>query len=141
VYPTGNLIQSLVEVSDRESLSETSTPFVLLSIAITSSILVVGGLVGRCVGGQLVLRDVIKVSVGSILRCPGVAGGHEDFTVGSVEAGFSSRHLNWGFACRLEPTWSPPGRGVCRGRRHNMSCRPSGLQACGRASKRICRRE
>jgi hypothetical protein len=55
VYPVGNLIQSLVEVSDRESLSETSASFIPLSVAVTSSVLVVGGLVGRCVGGHLIL--------------------------------------------------------------------------------------
>jgi hypothetical protein len=55
VYKTGNLIQSFVAILDRESLSETSTPFVLISIAITSSILVVNGLIERCVGGHLVL--------------------------------------------------------------------------------------
>jgi hypothetical protein len=35
-------------------------------------------------------------------------------------------------------TVSPPGRGVSRGRRHSVSCRRSGLRACGRASRRIC---
>jgi hypothetical protein len=43
------------KVPDRESLSETSTPIVPLSVAVTSSVLVVGGLVGRCAGGQLIL--------------------------------------------------------------------------------------
>jgi hypothetical protein len=51
VYFVGNLIQSLVEVPDRESLSETFALFVSLSVAITSSVLVVGGLIRRCVGG------------------------------------------------------------------------------------------
>jgi hypothetical protein len=55
VYPAGNLIQSFVEVLDRESLSETSTSFVPLSVAVTSSVLVVGSLIRRCVGGQLVI--------------------------------------------------------------------------------------
>jgi hypothetical protein len=55
VYPVGNLIQSLVEVPDRESLSEMSTSFIPLSVTVTSSILVVGGLIGRCDGGQLIL--------------------------------------------------------------------------------------
>jgi hypothetical protein len=55
VYPAGNLIQSLVEIPDRESLSETSTPFVPLFVAVTSSVLVVGGLVKRCIGGQLII--------------------------------------------------------------------------------------
>jgi hypothetical protein len=55
VYLTGNLIQSLVEVPDREGLSETSTPFVLLYVAVTSSVLVVDGIIERCVGGHLIL--------------------------------------------------------------------------------------
>jgi hypothetical protein len=55
VYPVGNLIQSPVEVSDRESLSEMSAPFVPLSVAVMSSVLVICGLVGRCVGGHLIL--------------------------------------------------------------------------------------
>jgi hypothetical protein len=54
VHPVGNLIQSLVEVPDRESLSETSASFVPLSVAVTPSVFVVGGLVGRCVGRQLI---------------------------------------------------------------------------------------
>jgi hypothetical protein len=55
VYPAGNLIQSLAEILDRESLSKTSTSFVLLFVAVTLSILVIGGLVKRCVGRQLVV--------------------------------------------------------------------------------------
>jgi hypothetical protein len=47
--------ESLVEIPDTESLSETSTPFVPLSVVVTSSILFVGGLVGRCVGGHLII--------------------------------------------------------------------------------------
>jgi hypothetical protein len=57
VYPSGNLVQSLVEVLDRESLSKSSTPFVPLSVAITASVLVVVGLIGRCVGGHLLTVD------------------------------------------------------------------------------------
>jgi hypothetical protein len=55
VYPAGNLIQSLVEIPDRKRLSEMFTSFVSLSVAIMSSVLVVGSLVGRCVGGHLIL--------------------------------------------------------------------------------------
>jgi hypothetical protein len=55
VHPAGNLIQSLVEIPDRKSLSERSTSFIPLSVVVTSSVLVVGGLVGRCVGGQLII--------------------------------------------------------------------------------------
>jgi hypothetical protein len=55
VYSVGNLIQSLIEVPSRESLSEMPASFVPLSVAVTSSVLVVGGLVGRCIGGQLII--------------------------------------------------------------------------------------
>jgi hypothetical protein len=48
------LIQSLVEVPDRESLSEMFVLFVPLSVAITSSVLVVGSFIGRCIGGHLI---------------------------------------------------------------------------------------
>jgi hypothetical protein len=54
VYPANNLIQSLVEIRDRVSLSETSTSFVPLSVVDTSSVLVVGGLVGRCIGVHII---------------------------------------------------------------------------------------
>jgi hypothetical protein len=55
VHPAGNLIQSLIEIPNRKSLSERSTSFVPLSVAVTSSVLVVGGLIGRCIGGQLII--------------------------------------------------------------------------------------
>jgi hypothetical protein len=51
VYPAGNLIQSLIEVPDRESLSETFASFIPLSVAVASSVLVISILVKRCVGG------------------------------------------------------------------------------------------
>jgi hypothetical protein len=65
VHPVGNLIQSLSEVLDEESLTETSTVFVLLPVAVTPGILVVGSFISGCVGGHLVFRDVAEVSVGS----------------------------------------------------------------------------
>jgi hypothetical protein len=61
----GDFIQSLIEVLNGESLSETSTVFVPPPIAVTLGILVVSGLISGCVGGQLVFLDVIVVSVGS----------------------------------------------------------------------------
>jgi hypothetical protein len=48
------LIQSLVEVPDGESLSETSAALVPLPVAVTPGILVVSGLISGCVGGHLV---------------------------------------------------------------------------------------
>jgi hypothetical protein len=49
VRPVGDLIQSLIEVPDGESFLETSVSISLLHVAVTSSILVFGSLVGRCV--------------------------------------------------------------------------------------------
>jgi hypothetical protein len=54
VHPVGDLIQSLREVPDGEGLSETSALFVLLPVAVTSGVLVVGGFVSGCVGRHLV---------------------------------------------------------------------------------------
>jgi hypothetical protein len=53
VHSIGDLIQSLVEVPDGESLSETSATFVPLPVAVTPGILVVSGLISRRVGGHL----------------------------------------------------------------------------------------
>jgi hypothetical protein len=55
VHPVGDLIQSLGEVSDGESLSETSTPFIPLPVAVTLGVLVISGIIRGCVGGHLVL--------------------------------------------------------------------------------------
>ena len=55
VYPVGNLLQSLIEVPDGESLPKMSASIVPLPVAVTSGVLVFGGLVGRCVGRQLIL--------------------------------------------------------------------------------------
>jgi hypothetical protein len=54
VHPVGDLIQSLGEVPDGESLAETSAVFVPLPIAVTPGILVVSGLISGRVGGQLI---------------------------------------------------------------------------------------
>jgi hypothetical protein len=54
VHPVGDLIQSISEVPDGESLAETSAPFVLLLVAVTSGVLVVGSFISGCVRGQLV---------------------------------------------------------------------------------------
>jgi hypothetical protein len=48
------LVECFREVPDGEGLAETSTPFVPLSVAFTSSVAVGVGLVGGRVGGQLV---------------------------------------------------------------------------------------
>jgi hypothetical protein len=54
VHPTFDLIKCLCEISYWEALTETSTPFISLPVALTSGVLVVVGFVGGCVGRQLV---------------------------------------------------------------------------------------
>jgi hypothetical protein len=54
VYPAGDLIEGLCEISYREGFSETSTSFVALPVAFTSGVLVVIGFICGCIGRQLV---------------------------------------------------------------------------------------
>jgi hypothetical protein len=54
VHPAGNLIEGLCEIPYREGFSETSTPFVVLSVVLSLGILVVVGFIGGCIGRQLV---------------------------------------------------------------------------------------
>jgi hypothetical protein len=54
VHPAGNLIESLCEIPDGKGFAETSTPFVLLPVALMSGILVIVGYIGGCIGRQLV---------------------------------------------------------------------------------------
>jgi hypothetical protein len=54
VYPALDLVEGFCEVPDGKGLAESSVPFVPLSIAFTSSVLVGVSLVGWRVGGQLV---------------------------------------------------------------------------------------
>jgi hypothetical protein len=54
MHPTFNLVKRLYEVPYGEALTETSTPFVMLPVTLTSGVLVVVGLVCGCVGRQLV---------------------------------------------------------------------------------------
>jgi hypothetical protein len=54
VYPALNLVECFSEVVDGEGVTETTTPFVTLSVAFMSGVSVGGGLVGGRVGGQLV---------------------------------------------------------------------------------------
>jgi hypothetical protein len=63
VYPALDLVKSFCEVADGEVLSETPTPFVSLSVTLTSSVSVGVGLIRGCFGRQLVCGDVFKVSV------------------------------------------------------------------------------
>jgi hypothetical protein len=54
VHLVGDLIQSLGEVPDGESLSKTFAPFISLPIAVTLGILVVSVFISGCIGGHLI---------------------------------------------------------------------------------------
>jgi hypothetical protein len=54
MHPTFDLIKRLCEVPYGEALTEMSTPFVTLPVALTSGVLVVAGFVCECIGRQLV---------------------------------------------------------------------------------------
>jgi hypothetical protein len=63
VYSALDLLESFRKVADGEVVSETPASFVALPVTLTSSVPVGGGLVCRCIGRQLVCRDVLKVLV------------------------------------------------------------------------------
>jgi hypothetical protein len=63
VYPALDLFEGFCEVADGEVVSETPTPFVPLSVTLTSSVLVGVGFICRCFSRQLVCGDVFKVPV------------------------------------------------------------------------------
>jgi hypothetical protein len=67
VYSALDRLESFRKVADGEVVSETPAPFVALPVTLTSSILVGGGLICRCISRQLICGDVFKVSV---LSCP-----------------------------------------------------------------------
>jgi hypothetical protein len=54
VHPVGDLIKSLGEIPDWESFTETSAPFVSLSVAFTSGVLVVIGFTSGRICRQIV---------------------------------------------------------------------------------------
>jgi hypothetical protein len=54
VHPALDLVECFREVSDGKGLAEMLAPFVPLSFAFTSSVPVSVGLVGECIGRQLV---------------------------------------------------------------------------------------
>jgi CBS-domain-containing membrane protein len=54
MHPTFDLVKCLCEVPYGEALTETSTPFVMLPVALTSGVLVVAGFVCGCISRQLV---------------------------------------------------------------------------------------
>jgi hypothetical protein len=63
VYPALDGLKSFCEVADGEVVSKSPTPFVALSVTLTSSIPVGVGLIRRCFSRQLVCGDVFKVLV------------------------------------------------------------------------------
>jgi hypothetical protein len=54
VHPVDDLVQSLGEIRNGESLTEMFASFAPLPVAFTSGVLVVSGFISRHVGGQLV---------------------------------------------------------------------------------------
>jgi hypothetical protein len=54
VHSAFDLIKCLCEIPYWEALTETSTPFIPLPVALTSSVLVVIGFIRGCIGRQLV---------------------------------------------------------------------------------------
>jgi hypothetical protein len=54
VHPVGDLTEGLYEIPYSEGFSETSVPFVVLPVALTSGVLVVVGFISGCIGRQLV---------------------------------------------------------------------------------------
>jgi hypothetical protein len=63
VYSDLDSLESFREVEDGEVVSETPSPFVALSVTLTSSVPVGVGLIRGCFSRQLVYGDVLKVPV------------------------------------------------------------------------------
>jgi hypothetical protein len=63
VYSALDRLEGFRKVVDGEVVSETPAPFVALPVTLMSSVPVGGGLIYRCIGRQLVCRDVFKVLV------------------------------------------------------------------------------
>jgi hypothetical protein len=97
VYSAQDHLESFRKVADGEVVSEMPASFIALPVTLTSIVPVGGGLVCRCIGRQLVCRDVFEVLV---LSCPRgswcVAGSHEDLAIRFAKTGFRTRHLSWG---------------------------------------------
>jgi hypothetical protein len=53
VHPIFDLVKGLCEIPYGEGFTKTSTPFVPLTVALTSSVLVVVGFIRGCIGRQL----------------------------------------------------------------------------------------
>jgi hypothetical protein len=63
VYPALDGFKSFCEVADAEVVSETTTPFAVLSVTLTSSVPVGVGLIRGCFSSQLICGNVFKVPV------------------------------------------------------------------------------
>jgi hypothetical protein len=63
VHPAFDLVKGLCEIPYGKVLTEMSTPFVPLPVALTSGILVVVGFIRGCIGRQLIYGDIFKVTV------------------------------------------------------------------------------
>jgi hypothetical protein len=63
VYSALDSLESFCKVADGEVVSETPTPFIALSVTLTSSVPVGVGLIRRCLSRQLVCGDVFKALV------------------------------------------------------------------------------
>jgi hypothetical protein len=63
VHPVLDLIKCLCEIPYGEALTEMSTSFFTLPVALTSGVLVVGSSFSGCVGIQLVCGYVFEVAV------------------------------------------------------------------------------
>jgi hypothetical protein len=63
VYPALDSLESFYGVADGEVVSEKPTPFVALSVTLTSSVPVGVGLISGCFSRQLICGDVLKVLV------------------------------------------------------------------------------
>jgi hypothetical protein len=63
VQPVFDLVKCFREVSYGKALMEMSTAFIPLPVALTSSVLVIAGLICGCIGRQLVCGEIIVVAV------------------------------------------------------------------------------
>jgi hypothetical protein len=63
VYSALDRHESFPKVANGEVVSETPAPFFVLSVTLTSSVPVGGGLLYRCISRQLICRDLLKVLV------------------------------------------------------------------------------
>jgi hypothetical protein len=73
VYPSLDSLESFREVADGKVVSETSTPFVALSVTLTSSVPVGVGLIRGCFSRQLVCGDVFRYLSGAVPEGPSVS--------------------------------------------------------------------